>query len=145
MLNLSWLNTEWSCILNRAQLHMSLLEPFMAFKGFMFQILSCKDYTVQHLLESASILRKANIMVANCLVRSLLEKMIEYVNSAYLGILERKYVAIFCNFPKLNIVHILSKCKWVYEGVIDDPHDEFFIAKNKSLQKFTRIIGVGVS
>ena len=23
----------------------------------------------------------------------------------------------------------------MYEGVIDDPHDEFFIAENKSLQK----------
>ncbi|KAI3501036.1 hypothetical protein L1887_28892 [Cichorium endivia] len=55
---LSWLNTEWSCILNRAQLHMNLLEPFMAFRRVMLQILSCKDCTVQHLLESASILRK---------------------------------------------------------------------------------------
>ncbi|KAF9618804.1 hypothetical protein IFM89_002672 [Coptis chinensis] len=25
--------------------------------------------------------------------------------------------------------------RWVYEGVIDDPYDEFFIAENKSLQK----------
>ncbi|KAF9615900.1 hypothetical protein IFM89_027007, partial [Coptis chinensis] len=25
---------------------------------------------------------------------------------------------------------------WVYEGVIDDPYEEFFIAENKSLQKF---------
>ncbi|XP_023765032.1 serine/threonine-protein kinase ATM isoform X1 [Lactuca sativa] len=57
---LSWLNTEWSCILNRAQLHMNLLEPFMAFRRVMLQILSCKDCTVQHLLESASILRKGS-------------------------------------------------------------------------------------
>ncbi|KAL7613509.1 hypothetical protein Lser_V15G05573 [Lactuca serriola] len=56
---------------------------------------------------------QAKIMAGNYLVRSLLEKMIESANSAYLGILER----------------------WVYEGVIDDPHDEFFIAENKSLQK----------
>ncbi|KAI3684521.1 hypothetical protein L6452_33745 [Arctium lappa] len=55
---LAWLNTEWSCILNRAQLHMNLLEPFIAFRRVMLQILSCKDGTVQHLLESASILRK---------------------------------------------------------------------------------------
>ncbi|KAI3807033.1 hypothetical protein L1987_22953 [Smallanthus sonchifolius] len=55
---LSWLNTEWSCILNRAQLHMNLLEPFIAFRKVMLQILRCKDCTVQHLLESASILRK---------------------------------------------------------------------------------------
>ncbi|KAF9605087.1 hypothetical protein IFM89_013757, partial [Coptis chinensis] len=26
--------------------------------------------------------------------------------------------------------------RWVYEGVIDDPYEEFFIAENKSLQKF---------
>ncbi|KAK9073522.1 hypothetical protein SSX86_007846 [Deinandra increscens subsp. villosa] len=58
MEQLSWLNTEWSCILNRAQLHMNLLEPFIAFRKVMLQILSCKDSTVQHLLESASILRK---------------------------------------------------------------------------------------
>ncbi|GJU52435.1 gamma-tubulin complex component 2, partial [Tanacetum coccineum] len=52
-------------------------------------------------------------MAGNYSVRSLLDKMIESANSAYLGILER----------------------WVYEGVIDDTHDEFFIAENKSLQK----------
>ncbi|KAI3743015.1 hypothetical protein L1987_60716 [Smallanthus sonchifolius] len=56
---------------------------------------------------------QAKVMAGNYLVRSLLEKMIDSANSAYLGILER----------------------WVYEGVIDDPHDEFFIAENKSLQK----------
>ncbi|KAL8206166.1 hypothetical protein R6Q57_009717 [Mikania cordata] len=55
----------------------------------------------------------AKVMAGNYLVRSLLEKMIDSANSAYLGILER----------------------WVYEGVIDDPHDEFFIAEDKSLQK----------
>ena len=26
-------------------------------------------------------------------------------------------------------------CRWVYEGVIDDPYGEFFIAENKSVQK----------
>ncbi|PWA58942.1 spc97 / Spc98 family of spindle pole body (SBP) component [Artemisia annua] len=56
---------------------------------------------------------QAKVMAGNYSVRSLLEKMIESANSAYLGILER----------------------WVYEGVIDDPHDEFFIAEDKSLQK----------
>ncbi|GJU96059.1 serine/threonine-protein kinase ATM isoform X1 [Tanacetum coccineum] len=58
MNQLSWLNTEWSCILSRAQLHMNLLEPFIAFRKVMLQILNCKDCTVQHLLESSSILRK---------------------------------------------------------------------------------------
>ncbi|KAK9055043.1 hypothetical protein SSX86_026123 [Deinandra increscens subsp. villosa] len=56
---------------------------------------------------------QAKVMAGNYLARSLLEKMIDSANSAYLGILER----------------------WVYEGVIDDPHNEFFIAENKSLQK----------
>ncbi|GJR76096.1 ribonuclease H-like domain-containing protein [Tanacetum coccineum] len=44
---LSWLNKEWSCIPKRAQVHMNLLEPFIAFRKVMLQI-----------LESASILRK---------------------------------------------------------------------------------------
>jgi len=30
---------------------------------------------------------------------------------------------------------IYFKARWVYEGVIDDPYGEFFIAENKSLQK----------
>lgn len=57
---LSWLNVEWSCILKRAQLHMNLLEPFIAFRRVLLQILSCNDCTVQHLLESASTLRKGS-------------------------------------------------------------------------------------
>ncbi|XP_062017493.1 gamma-tubulin complex component 2-like [Rosa rugosa] len=56
---------------------------------------------------------KAKAMAGDTAVRSLLEKMAECASNAYLGILER----------------------WVYEGVIDDPYGEFFIAENKSLQK----------
>lgn len=56
---------------------------------------------------------QARAMPGDHVVRSLLEKMTQSASSAYLGILER----------------------WVYEGVIDDPHGEFFIAENKSLQK----------
>ncbi|KAI8543044.1 hypothetical protein RHMOL_Rhmol08G0188500 [Rhododendron molle] len=56
---LSWLNTDWSCILKRAQLHMNLLEPFIAFRRVL-QILKCTDCTVQHLLDSASTLRKGS-------------------------------------------------------------------------------------
>lgn len=52
-------------------------------------------------------------MAGDHTVRSLLEKMTQCASSAYFGILER----------------------WVYEGVIDDPYGEFFIAENKSLQK----------
>lgn len=50
-------------------------------------------------------------------------------------------------FPIDPLIHILFSpwhlnsswidqiCRWVYEGVIDDPHAEFFIAENQSLQK----------
>ncbi|XP_052181201.1 serine/threonine-protein kinase ATM isoform X3 [Diospyros lotus] len=57
---LSWLNRDWSCILKRAQLHMNFLEPFIAFRRVLLQILSCRDSTVQHLLDSASTLRKGS-------------------------------------------------------------------------------------
>ncbi|KAH6757482.1 Spc97 / Spc98 family of spindle pole body component [Perilla frutescens var. hirtella] len=56
---------------------------------------------------------QAKAMAGDHVVRSLLEKMSQSASQAYLGILER----------------------WVYEGVIDDPYGEFFIAENKSLQK----------
>ncbi|KAJ8544765.1 hypothetical protein K7X08_017348 [Anisodus acutangulus] len=56
---------------------------------------------------------QAKAMAGDHVVRSLLEKMSHSANTAYLGILER----------------------WGYEGVIDDPYGEFFIAENKSLQK----------
>ncbi|CAD6260374.1 unnamed protein product [Miscanthus lutarioriparius] len=56
---------------------------------------------------------QAKAMGGDSAVRSLLEKMTEYASGAYLRMLER----------------------WVYEGVIDDPYGEFFIAENKSLQK----------
>eukprot|EP00262_Sarcandra_glabra_P005396 TRINITY_DN16927_c0_g1_i2.p1 TRINITY_DN16927_c0_g1~~TRINITY_DN16927_c0_g1_i2.p1 ORF type:complete len:676 (-),score=109.98 TRINITY_DN16927_c0_g1_i2:217-2073(-) len=63
---------------------------------------------VLNLLQSQAV-----AMAGDNAVRSLLEKMTECASSAYLCILER----------------------WVYEGVIDDPYGEFFIAENKSLQK----------
>ncbi|KAI4369623.1 hypothetical protein MLD38_018046 [Melastoma candidum] len=56
---------------------------------------------------------QVKVMAGDSAVRSLLEKMIQRANDAYLGILER----------------------WVYEGIIDDPYGEFFISENKSLQK----------
>ncbi|KAF7143680.1 hypothetical protein RHSIM_Rhsim05G0167600 [Rhododendron simsii] len=56
---------------------------------------------------------QAKAMAGDHTVRSLLEKMTQSASSAYLGILER----------------------WVYEGVIDDPYGELFIAENKSLPK----------
>ncbi|KAK9278063.1 hypothetical protein L1049_027621 [Liquidambar formosana] len=57
---LSWLNMDWSCILKRTQLHMNLLEPFIAFRRVLLQILSCKDCTVKNLLQAASTLRKGS-------------------------------------------------------------------------------------
>ncbi|KAK1323412.1 hypothetical protein QJS10_CPA02g00644 [Acorus calamus] len=56
---------------------------------------------------------QAKAMAGDSAVSSLLEKMTECASSPYLGILER----------------------WVYEGIIDDPYGEFFIAENKSLKK----------
>ncbi|KAE8124229.1 hypothetical protein FH972_019134 [Carpinus fangiana] len=57
---LSWLNTDWNSILERTQLHMNLLEPFIAFRRVLLQIISCKDSKMQHLLQSASTLRKGS-------------------------------------------------------------------------------------
>ncbi|KAG0468400.1 hypothetical protein HPP92_017728 [Vanilla planifolia] len=56
---------------------------------------------------------QAKAMAGDSTVRSLLEKMTQSASTPYLSILER----------------------WVYEGIIDDPYGEFFIAENKSLQK----------
>ncbi|GFZ14546.1 Spc97 / Spc98 family of spindle pole body (SBP) component [Actinidia rufa] len=64
--------------------------------------------TILNLLQS-----QTKAMAGDHAVRSLLEKLTQRAGSAYLGILER----------------------WVYEGVIDDPYGELFIAENKSLPK----------
>ncbi|KAI5383338.1 hypothetical protein KIW84_070665 [Lathyrus oleraceus] len=56
---------------------------------------------------------QAKAMAGDNAVRLLLEKMTQCASRAYMSILER----------------------WVYEGVIDDPYGEFFIAGDKSLQK----------
>nr|KYP35766.1 Serine/threonine-protein kinase ATM [Cajanus cajan] len=55
---LSWLDMEWCSILQRTQLHMNLLEPFIAFRRVLHQILSSRDCMLQHLLKSATTLRK---------------------------------------------------------------------------------------
>ncbi|XP_031372225.1 serine/threonine-protein kinase ATM isoform X2 [Punica granatum] len=52
------LNSDWESILRRTQLHMNLLEPFLAFRRVLLNILNCKDCLIQHLLQSASTLRK---------------------------------------------------------------------------------------
>ncbi|KAH9320641.1 hypothetical protein KI387_015280, partial [Taxus chinensis] len=70
-----------------------------------------------HNLSGSAILNllqsQAAAMAGDNAARSLLEKLTQYASAAYLGILER----------------------WVYEGVIDDPYGEFFIAENKTLEK----------
>ncbi|CAN6872607.1 unnamed protein product [Brassica oleracea] len=60
-----------------------------------------------------NLLQSQEAMAGDNSVRSLLEKMTECASNAYLSILER----------------------WVYEGIIDDPYGEFFIAENRSLKK----------
>ncbi|KAM4115238.1 hypothetical protein ACJW30_04G133500 [Castanea mollissima] len=57
---LSWLNMDWKSILERSQLHMNLLEPFIAFRRVLLQILSCTNSKMRHLLQSASTLRKGS-------------------------------------------------------------------------------------
>ncbi|XP_011015009.1 PREDICTED: gamma-tubulin complex component 2 [Populus euphratica] len=79
--------------------------------SIVIQKASANNFTgssVLNLLQS-----QAKAMAGDNAVRSLLEKMTQCASNAYLSILER----------------------WVYEGVIDDPYGEFFIAENKSLQK----------
>jgi ataxia telangiectasia mutated family protein len=44
--------------LQRTQRHMNLLEPFIPFRRVLLQTLSCRDSILQHLLQSATTLRK---------------------------------------------------------------------------------------
>ncbi|OMO81453.1 hypothetical protein CCACVL1_12414, partial [Corchorus capsularis] len=57
---LSWMNKDWSSMLKKCQLHMNLLEPFISFRRVLLQILNCDNCTMQHLLQSASTLRKSS-------------------------------------------------------------------------------------
>ncbi|KAL7139007.1 hypothetical protein ABFS83_09G021400 [Erythranthe nasuta] len=57
---LQWLHKNWSCILKQTDLHMNLLEPFIAFRRVLLRVLNCMDSIVHHLRESASILRKGS-------------------------------------------------------------------------------------
>ncbi|GAB2269841.1 hypothetical protein Dimus_004759 [Dionaea muscipula] len=54
----SRLNTGWNCILRQTRLHMYLLEPVIALRRAVLQILGCKNSVMQHLLQSSSVLRK---------------------------------------------------------------------------------------
>eukprot|EP01018_Ginkgo_biloba_P024682 Gb_40159 [translate_table: standard] len=55
---LDWLDADWQYILKQMQLHFNLLEPFVAFRRVLFQILNCKQCIPNHLLEFATIFRK---------------------------------------------------------------------------------------
>ncbi|CAI9106195.1 OLC1v1005280C2 [Oldenlandia corymbosa var. corymbosa] len=57
---LSLLSKDWSRISEQVQLHMNLLEPLIAFRKVLLQILNCSESKIQHLLQSASILRKGS-------------------------------------------------------------------------------------
>ncbi|CAI0398621.1 unnamed protein product, partial [Linum tenue] len=57
---LSQLNKDWSSTLEQTQLHMNLIEPFIAFRRILLQVLKCKESSMQHLLHSASTLRKGS-------------------------------------------------------------------------------------
>ncbi|XP_074316262.1 serine/threonine-protein kinase ATM [Silene latifolia] len=52
------LDTQWGCILKQTKMDMNLLEPFVAFRKVLVEILGCKDSLLQHLLQSSSVLRK---------------------------------------------------------------------------------------
>lgn len=45
------------------------------------------------------------------------------------------HMSSFSMFLSWLFCFLSEKLRWVYEGVIDDPYSEFFIAENKSLQK----------
>ncbi|XP_075505011.1 serine/threonine-protein kinase ATM isoform X4 [Primulina tabacum] len=55
---LQTLHKIWIRIFKQAELHMNMLEPFIAFRRVLLQVLNSSDSTAHHLLESASILRK---------------------------------------------------------------------------------------
>ncbi|KAH0892896.1 hypothetical protein HID58_055325, partial [Brassica napus] len=59
-LQFSWLNKDWISITTQTQFHMNLLEPLVAFRRVLLQILGCEQCTMQHLLQSASLLRKGS-------------------------------------------------------------------------------------
>ncbi|XP_051142572.1 serine/threonine-protein kinase ATM isoform X2 [Andrographis paniculata] len=55
-----WLHANWISILKQTDLHMNLLEPFIAFRRVLLQVLNSMDSKVRYLWESASILRKGS-------------------------------------------------------------------------------------
>ncbi|KAF3329020.1 serine/threonine-protein kinase ATM [Carex littledalei] len=54
------LNEEWRFVLQQTQLDLDVLEPFIAFRRVLLQILDCKEFVIENLLQSASVLRKGS-------------------------------------------------------------------------------------
>ncbi|XP_078174265.1 serine/Threonine-kinase ATM-like protein isoform X2 [Carex rostrata] len=54
------LNEEWRFVLQQTQLDLDILEPFIAFRRVLLQILDCKEFVIENLLQSASVLRKGS-------------------------------------------------------------------------------------
>lgn len=55
---MAWLESDWEEIVKRSQLHMNLLDPFIAFRRVLLNILRCEESVELHLLHSVSTLRK---------------------------------------------------------------------------------------
>ncbi|KHN18997.1 Gamma-tubulin complex component 2 [Glycine soja] len=93
-----------------------LCKSFLLISQFVESRSQFQSGLVNHAFSAALralLLSQAKAMAGDNAVRMILEKMTQCASSAYMSILER----------------------WVYEGVIDDPYGEFFIAEDKSLQK----------
>lgn len=58
VLQMEPLNEEWRFVLQQTQLDLDVLEPFIAFRRVLLQILDCKEFVIENLLQSASVLRK---------------------------------------------------------------------------------------
>ncbi|GER56830.1 serine/threonine-protein kinase ATM [Striga asiatica] len=105
---LQWLHRNWSCILKQTDLHMNLLEPFIAFRRVLLQVLNSMDSKVHHLREAASVLRKGSrISQAAAALhefKSLCSQMgEEYSNLYWLGRSFRNY-----SFHKLSFNSVLG-------------------------------------
>ncbi|XP_047965261.1 serine/threonine-protein kinase ATM [Salvia hispanica] len=90
---LQGLHKNWKCVLKQTDLHMNLLEPFIAFRSILLRVLNSVDSIVHHLRESAAVLRKgsrisqaaAALHELMCLCSGMGE---EYSNLYWLGRLE---------------------------------------------------------
>nr|POF16890.1 serine/threonine-protein kinase atm [Quercus suber] len=111
---LSWLNTDWKSILERSQLHMNLLEPFIAFRRVLLQILSCKNSKMQHLLQSASTLRKLSWL--NTDWKSILERSQLHMNLLEPFIAFRRVLLQILSCKNSKMQHLLQSASTLRKG-----------------------------